>query len=96
MGDTSTLIGMKIRGRMIDIPAGTVTDNDISTFITGNDVSNFITSNDVSNFVTDNDVSIYCTSTYVNSTYAKIRYISESDYNNLGVKDPSTLYIIPA
>lgn len=82
-----------------------VTDNDISTFITANDistkleandVSQFITSNDVSTFITANDVSIYSTNTYVNSTFAKISYISQTDYDNLSVKDPSTLYIIPS
>ena len=82
-----------------------LTDNDISTFITANDVSNkleandvsqFITANDVSIYLTDNDVSIYSTNTYVNSTFAKISYISQSDYDNLSVKDPSTLYIIPS
>lgn len=82
-----------------------VTDNDVSTFITANDistkleandVSQFITSNDISTFITANDVSIYSTNTYVNSTFAKISYISQSDYDNLQVKDPSTLYIIPS
>ena len=82
-----------------------LTDNDISTFITANDVSTkleandvsqFITANDVSIYLTDNDVSIYSTNTYVNSTFAKISYISQSDYDNLSVKDPSTLYIIPS
>lgn len=82
-----------------------LTDNDISTFITANDistkleandVSQFITANDVSIYLTDNDVSIYSTNTYVNSTFAKISYISQSDYDNLSVKDPSTLYIIPS
>ena len=80
-----------------------LTDNDISTFITANDistkleandVSQFITSNDISTFITENDVSIYCTSTYANSTFAKISYISQSDYDNLQVKDPNTLYLI--
>lgn len=70
--------------------------NDISTFITSNDVSNFLTDNDISTFITSNDVSIYSTNTYVNSTFAKISYISQSDYDNLQVKDPSTLYIIPS
>ena len=82
-----------------------LTDNDVSTFITANDistkleandVSQFITSNDISTFITANDVSIYSTNTYVNSTFAKISYISQSDYDNLQVKDPSTLYIIPS
>ena len=70
--------------------------NDVSQFITANDISTFITSNDISTFITENDVSIYCTSTYVNSTFAKISYISQTDYDNLSVKDPSTLYIIPS
>ena len=82
-----------------------ITSNDVSTFITANDVSQFITAsdvsiyltdNDISTFITANDVSIYSTNTYVNSTFAKISYISQSDYDNLSVKDPSTLYIIPS
>ena len=73
-----------------------ITDNDISTFITSNDISTFVTDNDISTFITSNDVSIYSTTTYVNSTFAKISYISQSDYDNLQVKDPSTLYIIPS
>ena len=70
--------------------------NDVSQFITANDVSIYLTDNDVSTFITANDVSIYSTNTYVNSTFAKISYISQSDYDNLSVKDPSTLYIIPS
>ena len=70
--------------------------NDISAFITSNDISTFVTDNDISTFITANDVSIYSTNTYVNSTFAKISYISQSDYDNLSVKDPSTLYIIPS
>ena len=73
-----------------------ITANDISTKLEANDVSQFITANDVSIYLTDNDVSIYSTNTYVNSTFAKISYISQSDYDNLSVKDPSTLYIIPS
>ena len=67
-----------------------------NNYASKNDVSAFITSNDVSIYLTDNDVSIYSTNTYVNSTFAKISYISQSDYDNLSVKDPSTLYIIPS
>ena len=70
--------------------------NDVSQFITANDVSIYLTDNDISTFITANDVSIYSTNTYVNSTFAKISYISQSDYDNLSVKDPSTLYIIPS
>ena len=70
--------------------------NDVSQFITANDVSIYLTDNDVFTFITANDVSIYSTNTYVNSTFAKISYISQSDYDNLSVKDPSTLYIIPS
>ena len=70
--------------------------NDVSQFITANDVSIYLTDNDVSTFITANDVSIYSTNTYVNSTFAKISYISQSDYDNLSVKDPSTLYISPS
>ena len=70
--------------------------NDVSQFITANDVSIYLTDNDISTFITANDVSIYSTNTYVNSTFAKIYYISQSDYDNLSVKDPSTLYIIPS
>ena len=70
--------------------------NDVSQFITANDVSIYLTSNDVSTFITANDVSIYSTNTYVNSTFARISYISQSDYDNLSAKDPSTLYIIPS
>ena len=73
-----------------------ITANDVSTKLEANDVSQFITTNDVSIYLTDNDVSIYSTNTYVNSTFAKISYISQSDYDNLSVKDPSTLYIIPS
>ena len=73
-----------------------ITSNDISTFVTDNDVSIYLTGNDISTFITANDVSIYSTNTYVNSTFAKISYISQSDYDNLQVKDPSTLYIIPS
>ena len=73
-----------------------ITSNDVSTFITANDVSTKLEANDVSQFITANDVSIYSTNTYVNSTFAKISYISQSDYDNLSVKDPSTLYIIPS
>ena len=73
-----------------------ITANDVSTKLEANDVSQFITANDVSIYLTDNDVSIYSTNTYVNSTFAKISYISQSDYDNLSVKDPSTLYIIPS
>ena len=70
--------------------------NDVSIYLTSNDVSIYLTDNDVSTFITANDVSIYSTNTYVNSTFAKISYISQSDYDNLSVKDPSTLYIIPS
>ena len=70
--------------------------NDVSQFITANDISTFVTDNDISTFITANDVSIYSTNTYVNSTFAKISYISQTDYDNLSVKDPSTLYIIPS
>ena len=73
-----------------------ITANDVSTKLEANDVSQFITANDVSIYLTDNDVSIYSTNTYVNSTFAKISYISQTDYDNLSVKDPSTLYIIPS
>ena len=127
MSDTSTLIAIKYKGQMIDLPSGSgsvdlsnyytktqidtsiasnyasksdistfITANDISTKLEANDVSQFITSNDISTFITENDVSIYSTTTYVNSTFAKISYISQSDYDNLQVKDPSTLYIIPS
>ena len=58
--------------------------------------NNYASKSDVSTFITANDVSIYSTNTYVNSTFAKISYISQSDYDNLSVKDPSTLYIIPS
>lgn len=58
--------------------------------------NNYASKNDISTFVTENDVSIYSTNTYVNSTFAKIRYISQSDYDALATKDPSTLYIIPS
>ena len=53
--------------------------NDVSQFITANDVSIYLTDNDVSTFITANDVSIYSTNTYVNSTFAKISYISQSE-----------------
>ena len=72
-----------------------VTDNDVSIYLTDNDISTFITSNDVSNFATDNDISTFITSNDV-SNFAKIQYISQTDYDNLSVKDPNTLYIIPA
>ena len=70
--------------------------NDVSQFVSKSDVSIYLTDNDVSTFITANDVSIYSTNSYVNSTFAKISYISQSDYDNLSVKDPSTLYIIPS
>ena len=56
MSDTSTLIAIKYKGQMIEIPEG-LTQNDISTFITSNDVSNKLEANDVSQFLTANDVS---------------------------------------
>ena len=57
MSDTSTLMAIKYKGQMIEIPEG-------------------LTQNDISTFITSNDVSIYSTNTYVNSTFAKISYIS--------------------
>jgi hypothetical protein len=38
--------------------------------------NNYASKNDISTFITSNDVSIYSTNTYVNSTFAKISYIS--------------------
>ena len=70
-------------------------NNDISAFITSNDVSIYLTDNDISTFITANDISTFITSNDV-STFAKIQYISQTDYDNLSVKDPNTLYIIPA
>ena len=56
MSDTSTLIAIKYKGQMIEIPEG-LTQNDISTFITSNDISTKLEANDVSQFLTANDVS---------------------------------------
>lgn len=47
MSDTSTLIAIKYKGQMIEIPEG-LTQNDISTFITSNDISTKLEANDVS------------------------------------------------
>lgn len=70
-----------------------ITSNDVSIYLTDNDISTFITSNDISTFITDNDISTFITSNDV-SNFAKIQYISQTDYDNLSVKDPNTLYLI--
>ena len=79
-----------------------ITGNDISTFITGNDVSQFITADDVSNFLTPDDISIldtsvrelWDTSTQGGTGGFSIEYLTQDEYDNLQVKDPSTLYLI--
>lgn len=100
MSDTSTLIAIKYKGQMIDLPTGGGS-TDLSNYYTKTEIdtsiaSNYASKSDISTFITENDVSIYCTSTYANSTFAKISYITQNAYDSLQVKDPSTLYIIPS
>lgn len=88
MSDTSTLIAIKYKGQMIDLPTGGGS-TDLSNYYTKTQIDTSI----ASNYASKNDVSIYLTENDV-STFAKITYISQSDYDNLSVKDPNTLYLI--
>lgn len=81
MSDTSTLIAIKYKGQMIDLPTGGGS-TDLTNYYTKTQIDTSI----ANNYASKNDV----------SAFAKISYISQSDYDNLQVKDPSTLYIIPS
>lgn len=97
MSDTSTLIAIKYKGQMIDLPTGGGSV-DLSNYYTKTQIdtsiaSNYASKSDVS--VLDTSVSkLWDTSTQGSGSGISLQYLTQAEYDALQVKDSSTLYLI--